>query len=115
MGQLWPYKLRRNVTPISHLFYADDMLIFRNGRVQSLQCLRTLLNHYEASSGQQVNLQKSACYASKRIPRARIVRIQNISGYQAKRLPFKYLGTPIYKGRCKRFFLMRWSEKLLLA
>lgn len=29
-GEMKPYKLGRNVDSISHLFYADDMLIFTN-------------------------------------------------------------------------------------
>lgn len=103
-GVIWPYRLGRHVTPISHLFYADDMLIFTNGRIRSLQRLRDLLKLYQEASGQEVNLQKSAFYASKKISRGRLTKIQRISGCYAKKLPFKYLGAPIYKGRCKCIF-----------
>lgn len=103
-GEILHYRLGRHVTPISHLFYADDMLVFTNGRIRSLQSLRELLNLYQASSGQEVNLQKSAFYASKKILRGRLIRIQRTLGCYAKKLPLKYLGAPIYKGRCKSMF-----------
>lgn len=110
-GVLSPYSLGRKVKPISHLFYADDMLIFTNGRINSLQRLKQLMGRYEAASGQQINLQKSALYVSKRITRARITRIQRLTGCQAKQLPFKYLGAPIYKGRCRIQFFDETVEK----
>lgn len=108
---LSPYSLGRKVKPISHLFYADDMLIFTNGRLNSLQRLKQLMGRYEAASGQQINLQKSALYVSKRITRARITRIQRLTGCQAKQLPFKYLGAPIYNGRCRIQFFDETVEK----
>lgn len=100
-GELMPYRLGRSVVPISHLFYADDMLLFANGHSRSLQRLKRLMNNYEVSSGQQINLDKSAFYASKRIPRHRLSRIQHVTGCHVKHLPFKYLGASIYKGRCR--------------
>lgn len=102
----------RNITPVSHLFYADDMLIFTNGRVRSLQILRNLMSRYQLSSGQEINLNKSAFYASKRISQGRIARIQRVSGCHVKQLPFKYLGAPIYKGRCKSIFFEDTIGKL---
>lgn len=95
-----PFKLGRNVSPISHLFYADDMLIFTNRRMRSLRCLRVLMTQYEEASGQKINLDKSSFYASKTIRPSRLIQIQRTSGCQKKTLPFKYLGAPIYKGRC---------------
>lgn len=100
-GELMPYRLGRSVVPISHLFYVDDMLLFANGHSRSLQRLKRLMNNYEVSSGQQINLDKSAFYASKLIPRHRLSRIQHVTGCHVKHLPFKYLGAPIYKGRCR--------------
>lgn len=37
-------------------------------------------------------------------------RIQNLSGCQVKKLPFKYLGAPIYKGRCRSQFFVDLVE-----
>lgn len=84
----------RNVEPISHLFYADDMLLFTNGKLRSLKNLRKLLQWYEKSSGQQINLQKSACFPGKSIVRGRLIQIQIVTGCSVKALPFLYLGSP---------------------
>lgn len=101
MGQLKSYKLGRNVQAVSHLFFADDMLIFSNGRVRSLKNLSSLLQKYENSSGQQINLRKSSIFASKQIHGQKLMKIQQVLGCRVKNFPFTYLGAPLYKGRCK--------------
>lgn len=90
------------------------MLIFTNGRIRSLQNLRRLMSEYQQSSGQEINLHKSAFYASKRIAQGRIARIQRVTGCHAKHLPFKYLGAPIYKGRCKCLYFEDMISKVAL-
>lgn len=45
MGRLLPFRMGRSISPISHLFFADDMLIFTNGRLRSLRRLKLLLQH----------------------------------------------------------------------
>lgn len=49
-GDLHSYRLGRNIEPISHLLFADDMLVLSNGSIRSLKCLRGLLQKYESSS-----------------------------------------------------------------
>ncbi|XP_073139140.1 uncharacterized protein [Henckelia pumila] len=46
--------------PISHLAYADDVIIFANGGSRGMQCLKDFLAHYENCSGQLVNVAKSS-------------------------------------------------------
>lgn len=87
-GRLKPYKLRRNIQPVSHLLFANDMLIFSKGWVRSLQTLRDLLQRYERSSGQKINLQKSSIYASKHIKGRQLVRVHQVLGCQLKDMPF---------------------------
>lgn len=110
-GRVWSYRLGRNVSPISHIFYADDMLVFTNGRIRSIRCLHQLMIHYEESSGQKVNFEKSAFYPSKFIPNCRLARIQQISGCLKRNFPFKYLGAPIYRGRCQNAFFEDIMDK----
>lgn len=124
MGDLQLYKLRRNVQSISHLLFADDMLVFSNGRLKSFRCLRGLLQSYERSSGQQINLEKSSIYVSKSITGQKLSRIQHLLGCQVKEFPFTYLGAPLYRGRCKEVYFERifqivtsklegWKAKIL--
>lgn len=54
-----PYKVGRNEVSLSHLFYADDVLLFTNGANSSLRTPMQLLQNYERSSGQRINRSKS--------------------------------------------------------
>lgn len=47
---------------ISHLSFADDIVIFANGSRSSLQRLMGFLHHYEAVSGQLISQAKSRFY-----------------------------------------------------
>lgn len=82
-GTIKLYKLVRNMESISHLFYADDMLIFTNGRVRSLKALRRLMNRYEEPSDQQINLQK---VLSMRVNPSYEDEYQEFSGFRDARL-----------------------------
>lgn len=54
---------------ISHLFFADDSLIFRRAtKAEGVEVLR-ILKVYEASSGQQLNKQKTSLYFSRNTSR----------------------------------------------
>lgn len=110
-GEVLPYILDRRVSQISHIFYVDDMLIFKNWRIRSLQRLKHLMSLYEDTSGQKINLQKSASYASKRIPQGLLTRIQRVSGCQIKILPFTYLVAQICQRRCRIDFFNEILEK----
>lgn len=105
--KLRQYKLGRNIQPISHLFFADDMLIFSNGTIRSLRNMRKLLQQYEEASGQQVNMQKSSLFVSKQISGRQRGQIQQILGCHIKNFPFTYLGAPLHKGRSKAEYFER--------
>lgn len=60
------YSIGRQDHPISYLFYADDVLIFTNGSARSLHNFISLIQTYELSSGQQVNMQKSSFFLGPR-------------------------------------------------
>lgn len=102
----------RRVTAVSHLLFADDMLVFTNGRARSLRSLMGLLKVYENSSGQQVNLQKSSYYASKHINRRRRARIELLTGCPARSFPVTYLGAPLFKGRVKLVYFEDLINKI---
>ncbi|KAL2475613.1 Uncharacterized protein Adt_36349 [Abeliophyllum distichum] len=60
---------------ISHLCFADDMIIFANGQKQSIRWVLHCIEHYERASGQLSSQQQ----------------------------PFTYLGVPLFKGHRKIF------------
>ncbi|XP_026454908.1 uncharacterized protein LOC113356104 [Papaver somniferum] len=56
-----PMLSKKGISP-THLFFADDVMIFCKGNMRSLHSLLDLLGKYQASSGQTVCRQKSKVY-----------------------------------------------------
>lgn len=57
----------RNTPLVSHLMYANDVVIFANGAKKSLWCLMRVLHTYEDWSRKQVSKEKKAIYFSKQV------------------------------------------------
>lgn len=83
---------------VSHLGFADDIVIFTNGQKSSLSKLMSFLRQYTDNSGQAINCDKSSFTTSKEIHR-RVVA--DNTGFQYQPLPMVYLGVPLYKGHKK--------------
>ncbi|XP_073129192.1 uncharacterized protein [Henckelia pumila] len=87
--------------PISHLAYADDVIIFANGGSRGLQRLKDFLAHYENCSGQLVNVAKSAMIFPPGWTARRRSHLLQITGFAEGQLPLKYLGAPLFRGNRK--------------
>ncbi|VFQ65925.1 unnamed protein product [Cuscuta campestris] len=87
---------------ISHLAFADDIIIFCNGECKNIYKLKHILNMYMEASGQQINYEKSKFYCGNKLGRLAISKIEGILGMKHDKLPFKYLGAPICKGKLKK-------------
>ncbi|KAL9669837.1 hypothetical protein QQ045_007387 [Rhodiola kirilowii] len=61
-GSILSYFVKPRTLPISHLLYADDMLLFTNGREDSVEALMAVINSFGAWSGQRVNAAKSSMF-----------------------------------------------------
>ncbi|XP_075496425.1 uncharacterized protein LOC142533502 [Primulina tabacum] len=83
---------------ISHLAYADDIIIFANGGSRGIQRLMDLLHHYENCSGQLVNAAKSSLILPPRCSERLRSRILRLTGFAEGHLPLKYLGVPLFRG-----------------
>ncbi|KAL0411747.1 UNVERIFIED_CONTAM: hypothetical protein Slati_3764400 [Sesamum latifolium] len=83
---------------ISHLSYADDVILFTNCK-EGLTKLMQFLRNYEELSGQKINHAKSAFIPGKSLITQ---RIKNITGFSMKSLPITYLGAPLFKGHKRK-------------
>ncbi|XP_042969986.1 uncharacterized protein LOC122302667 [Carya illinoinensis] len=96
-----PFQHPRGAPIISHLLYADDIVIFANVDKKLIWAISEVLTIYESWSGKRVNKEKSSIIFSKIVPRSRRRNSLSISGFSEGLLPFKYLGVPIVSGRLK--------------
>ncbi|KAL3537482.1 hypothetical protein ACH5RR_000848 [Cinchona calisaya] len=91
-GNIRYYAAARNRIPVSHLAYADDVIIFLNASKNSVGNLMKFISTFESHSRQLVNRAKSSFYMSGKLQTARMRSISRLSGFTPKSLPFSYLG-----------------------
>ncbi|XP_073037090.1 uncharacterized protein [Primulina eburnea] len=72
---------------ISHLAYADDVIIFASGGTRGMQRLVDFLHHYENCSGQRVNAAKSSLILPPRCSGRLRSRLLRITGFAEGHLP----------------------------
>lgn len=88
-------------TDISHLSFADDIVIFANGSRCSLQRVMDFLHRYQVVSGQLISRTKSSFYIGKPASASCRSIVHSVTGFQWRQLPFIYLGCPIFTGCLK--------------
>ena len=101
-GDIRGVSLCRSGPRITHLFFADDSLLFCRAREEECQSLLEVLTKYEKSSGQQINRTKTIIFCNKSANADTQITIQNLLGVNAVRHYEKYLGLPSLVGRNKK-------------
>jgi hypothetical protein len=86
---------------LSHIFFADDSLLFCRASVQECQQLLDVLTTYEHASGQKINRAKTTLFFSKSTSMADQEDIKNFFQVPALRSYETYLGLPSFMGRSK--------------
>ncbi|XP_019241615.1 PREDICTED: uncharacterized protein LOC109221601 [Nicotiana attenuata] len=91
---------------ITHLSYADDLLLFARGDLSSISHIHGCFSHFSQVSGLQANLRKSSVYlGGGGVPQNVRMEIIQKLGFTIGELPFKYLGIPL---ATKKLSLMQW-------
>ena len=95
-------KIGRNVAPISHLFFADDTLLFTRASETEADHIMDILLVYELASGQKINLEKSEVSFSRNVSTESQNMLLSKLNFQAVADHGKYLGLPTFVGRSKK-------------
>ncbi|CAM8972135.1 unnamed protein product [Rhodiola kirilowii] len=111
-GRIKPFFTKVGAVQVSHLLYADDMLIFTNGSKLSYERLFVIINLYCANSGQQLNPLKSFIFFDDHIPEERRRTILRTTGFTAGLFPTTYLGAPLFPGRVKIIHFQGIEDKI---
>ena len=79
---------------LTHLSFADDLLLFCHGDFRSIYTLLQGVQMFFNASGLEVNKNKYEVYYA-RVHETNIQRVTDVSGFSPGVLPFKYLGVTI--------------------
>lgn len=112
VGDLRGFSLCKNGPQISHLFFADDNVIFCRAKLGDVQALQTVLTLYEQASRQKVNGAKTNLFFGKSIPNSTKVALKNFLGVPKIKEYEKYLGLPVVVGRNKKESLIYIKERI---
>ncbi|XP_020872418.1 uncharacterized protein LOC110226122 [Arabidopsis lyrata subsp. lyrata] len=95
------FKASRNGPAVSHMFFADDSLLFCQANEQDCHQVLQLLQTYATASGQHINFQKSAILFGKNVPSTTQKAIKSLTGIDKIGGFGRYLGLPEVVGRNK--------------
>ncbi|GMI79095.1 hypothetical protein HRI_001578800 [Hibiscus trionum] len=106
-------RIARGAPNISHLFFADDSLIFGEASSRGASTIREILGIYERCSGQVVNLEKSGVFFSGNTTDREKDEVKRILGINQGFSSEKFLGLPILVGRNRKQVFMDLRDKML--
>ena len=94
-------KIARNCSPISHLLFADDLILFAKATSSEANIFKSVLERYCYWLGQAINISKSSIHFSKNTAPTVIASISSILPYKRILNSLKYLGLPLFFGPSK--------------
>jgi hypothetical protein len=100
-SRLRSFKIARTCTPLNHLLFAEDLVIFSLATFGEAALIKTCSDKYSSWSGQTVNIQKSNILFSKNTTPATISTIQSIFPYDHTLALAKHLRLPLLIGKSK--------------
>ena len=94
-GNWKPIWLAKHGTPLTHLFFADDLLLFAEASLNQANTIDAVLENYCWSSEAKVNKSKTKIFFSKNVGPREAQRLSDVLGYLATNDLGCYLGMPL--------------------
>lgn len=104
-------KVSRDSTNLTHLFFADDLILFGQANLSTCKDIMEALTEFCKLSGQTMNLSKSKMFVSPNIPGYKARRLSNFCGIGLTNDLGKYLGVPLLHKRTNRDHFKHIIEK----
>ncbi|XP_061367963.1 uncharacterized protein LOC133310979 [Gastrolobium bilobum] len=97
-----PMKAGKGGPSISHLLFADDLLLFGEANISQINTVMNCLSKFSDMSGQKVSYPKSNIFFSKNVSPELANAIVEISGFAHTRNIGRYLGYKMKHGRVSK-------------
>jgi hypothetical protein len=111
-GSICGVRAGRGGPSISHLFFADDSLLFGQATQEGCLQFQSILQKYEAASGQQLNREKTSLFFSKNTPHDTQDVLAGILGIPIITCFEKYLRLPSFVGQSKKQAFSNIQERV---
>ncbi|XP_057418855.1 uncharacterized protein LOC130713070 [Lotus japonicus] len=111
-GSIQGIKLAPTAPSLTHLFFADDSLLFMRATSQEAYHLINLLNTFSLASGQRINIQESGLICNRALEHQRGGQLASILNIQVWESPGVYLGLPAIWGRNKTHSLAWLKDRI---
>lgn len=112
MGNLKGFSLCKHGPRISHLFFANDTLLFCQVRLGDVQAIQYILILYQEASSQYINKTKTNLFFGKFVDAATEEYIKELLGVPEIKEYEKYLGLPDVVGKNERESLNYIKESI---
>ncbi|XP_022855690.1 uncharacterized protein LOC111376908 [Olea europaea var. sylvestris] len=96
---------------ITHLAFADDLMLFARGDAMSVEILIDCLDKFGLASGLKINTTKSSIYTAG-IFGYELQNIMEVSKFSKGSMPFRYLGIPLASEKLKVSSYAPFLEKI---
>jgi len=114
-GDWGPIQNSSNKPQLSHLFFADDVILFTKPKNSQSRFIIDLSDHFSRALRLKINLFKSRAFFSSGTPQAKINRLTSIYGIRSTTSLQNYIGFRILKGRAKEAISILLLKKCKLV
>jgi hypothetical protein len=113
-GSGFKFHYRCSRMNLTHLCFADDLLLFSNANLSSISIIKDTLREFELLSGLKANPSKSSLFCSGISERMKISLLYELQMGEGH-LPVRYLGAPLLYPLSCRLQIAKFSLIKLLA